>query len=170
MDINTLLLEVAAVLLCATVLTGMSKEDLAACEVAEVWCYLGWLATAVSALILKSPWQAIVVAAVLFVLFMLHLELPLWGDADYVPIAMFVVYWGRFYNTIFLWMLPLLALLLVIVPYAKWWGKRSGKGWKFGAMQMVPALPIYLLSWCTSSGVYIAMSCLAPEIMEVFYV
>ena len=148
------LIEIAALTMCGVSLFLMAKEDLKDAEVAESLCYLGWIITLIAACLVYSPWWAIAIVVALFIVFLCNFEASLFGDADYVPIAMFVGFYGRLWGTPQLWMLPFVCVLLLIVPYGKWWGKHSGQGWHLGCRKMVPALPLYFCTWCLSGVCY----------------
>ena len=150
--------EIVALVMCGLAMFLMAKEDIKDSEVSENLCFLGWLTTLVAMVIVRPPLGVLCLVLVLFIVFICNFEAALFGDADYIPVAMFLAFYGRLWRTPFLWMIPLVCLLCVLIPYGKWWGKYHGDGWYLGCKKMVPALPLYFCTWCLSGVCYMAYS------------
>lgn len=137
-------------------LTYMAVDDWRSNTVSGVGCLISWCVVA-AGVILVPTYVAVYIALVLLaVLFYLPVDIPMFGDADIIPVAMIThVTAGvmAIHLTTVYYCLYLLVLLLLLFPYAKYWAKKHGTEWHFGSGTMVPALPCFAAAWWVALAV-----------------
>lgn len=148
-------LALLALILCGVAMSIAAKEDWKSSTVSGVICVICWAIVALSLFLwgLGAP-QVFVCFAMCLAFYILGPESPL-GSADLLPLAMYIATYAQ---DNFLSPVPLmypLCILVILVPYAKVYGKVSGSGWKIFRMQRMPMLPCLAIAWWLSVISYV---------------
>lgn len=129
----------------------MAAEDWKTMEISGWKCTATWALTIVSWYLCGHNIVAGVVILILLIVYYAPFELSVFGDADIIPLAMFIAIpcsLGLF--SIYVLSYPI-TLLLCLVPYGKLYAREHGFSWKFGDKVIMPALPCFAVSWCVST-------------------
>ena len=131
-------------------LTLMAIQDWKTSDVSGELCLLSWITVCITYMMINR--SKIVGAALVLMLisFYGNITFTVLGEADYIPIAMYLVcYWKDFSHCIEA-MFLLVSLLIILIPYAKFYTRTKGKEWHLGANMFVPVLPAFALAWWMS--------------------
>lgn len=143
-----------AYLCCGVVLWCMASEDWQSCEISGSICLLGWACIAINYFTRSNVKELGIVLILMFVIYLLPTELKFFGDADFIPIGMI----ASFFITPQVILEPyclsplivLTTLLLVLLPYARYYCKKHKKVYKLFSGMQVPVLPAFAIAWWIS--------------------
>ena len=148
-DTNSItLVHAIFVVACFIWLAVMAVEDFRKCSLPGVGCLIGWVITVNGALHLSVSLTVLIALLALIALFYSTIELSWFGDADMIPLAMFMVCFGHHSDYI---LSAGTAYVASAIPIAKLWAKAKNIKWKFGEGVPVPGIPIITIAWLTAS-------------------
>lgn len=148
-------LALLALISCGVALSIAAKEDWKSSTVSGIICVICWAIIALSLFLWGFGILHVCICIIMCLAFyILGPESPA-GSADLLPLAMYIATYAQ---DNFLSPVPLmypLCILVILVPYAKVYGKVSGSGWKIFRMQRMPMLPCLAIAWWLSVISYV---------------
>lgn len=146
--------------LCGVVLSLMATDDWKECEIPEWKCLIGWFITILTFRARSGVlWLGVLICA-LAILYFLPFTASFFGDADYIPLCIYLAYFGEADTLNGLNVVPLLmsliTLLIILFPYAHIYYKCHGGAFKLFSGMAVPMLPAFAIAWWCS-GVYLIL-------------
>lgn len=113
-------------------------------------CFSFWV-TVIATFALCNTYMIVgVVLFVLMLVFYLPLEIPMFGDADILPIAAYIAF---FIRSPIVWiesMFPLFSFMLALYPSALVYCKSHNIKYKLFSGMMIPAFPAFACAWWCS--------------------
>lgn len=151
---TNLILQFSSLVVCAVLLTWAAVEDWKDSTVAGHICLLCWIAAFCSVFIWGVNVILTAIVVLMCVLFYASGEDSPFGSADLLPLAMyFVTFVSDGFSSPGLLMYPI-ALLVLLYPYGKLYGKTHGFTWKLGAKVYMPMLPCMAAGWWLATAAY----------------
>jgi len=143
-----------------------AKQDWDDTEVSGELCIVIWTLVGLGWLVWNRGWLQFVLLLLLLILFYIPVDIPYFGDADILPIALYIAYYlyplalyGE--NLIATLFFPVM-LLLVMLPYAKLYYHLRGGKYKLFQGMFVPILPACAIAWwlagLLTAAYYVALS------------
>lgn len=128
----------------------MAFQDYHDCTVSGVLCIVSAVSNCIFAVLSVNSTIIIFIICAMTVVMVVPAEIPIFGDADFVPLIMYLSVFLSRYSSLSLCCVYPLCLLCVLIPYAKWYARSKGKEWYFGCKEMIPAIPAFALAWVMS--------------------
>ena len=139
-----------------TLLVIMSVQDWRTMEVSGELCVIGWVLIAVDLYIFKSSTVTVLFTIASFILFYSPLEIPVLGDADFIPLLMVYITLSRSSTMYAEIQIYGFALLIVSLLYPILYTRFKDKNYKVSSREPTPGIPAYTLPYaCTLIIVYI---------------
>lgn len=110
-------------------------------------CLVAWILTGLAWFFCGYQLWTGIVLLVLVIIFYSKFEIPLFGDADILPIAMYIAVFLSVGTGRAIWIMYPLCLLACLIPYAKIYCKAHGSVWKPFCGIAMPMLPCFAVGW-----------------------